>query len=167
MRVVRSVALFCLALLLAATGCASSTKSNREGPSPADAAPTSRGATAVAGPASDPLAVSGAWNTFFSPKTSVAVKERLLEDGARYHAVLVAQSKSAAAKLYTAKAKKVDFVDANHANVTFDIFGKGTKPVLADQKGQAVRQDGRWKVASDTFCGLIALNTGAGAGCPK
>ena len=42
------------------------------------------------------------------------------------------------------------------ATVTYDILLSGT-PVLTNQKGAAVHQDGIWKVSVTSFCGLLTL----------
>jgi hypothetical protein len=47
-----------------------------------------------------------------------------------------------------------DFAYQGH--VTYDILLAG-KPALTHQTGQAVHQDGTWKVGDASFCALLAL----------
>jgi hypothetical protein len=55
----------------------------------------------------------------------------------------------------------VDFVDEDHASVTFAIALEGLSPALLN--GTAVVVDSIWKVARSTFCELMALT---GVECP-
>jgi hypothetical protein len=51
----------------------------------------------------------------------------------------------------------VSDLSATTAKVTYDILLSGT-PVLTNQSGSAVLQDGTWKVSTTSFCGLLTLN---------
>jgi hypothetical protein len=55
----------------------------------------------------------------------------------------------------------IDFIDEEHAAVTFAIALEGISPAL--QQGAAVLLDSGWKVARSTFCALMALT---GVECP-
>ena len=53
------------------------------------------------------------------------------------------------------------------AQVTYTILVSGS-PVLKNQKGLAVKQNGTWKVGDQSFCALLAMeNGGKTSGLPK
>jgi hypothetical protein len=72
-------------------------------------------------------------------------------------AVLAALNSQGAAA--SAKVIKVMVTSSFQAAVTYDILLSGT-PVLINQKGTAVYQDGTWKVGDASFCGLLTLEAG-------
>jgi hypothetical protein len=52
----------------------------------------------------------------------------------------------------------------NVANVIFTLSSNGS-PLLPNNPGLAVKQDGVWKLAAQTFCGLAAAAGPAPAAC--
>lgn len=52
---------------------------------------------------------------------------------------------------------------AAQATVDYSILLSG-KPVLSDQPGTSVYQDGTWKVGASSFCGLLTLESGGSTG---
>lgn len=106
--------------------------------------------------ASERGAVRAAWVAFFSGKTTAERKVNLLEDGKAFAAVIRGQAGSGLARSASAKVTKVKVGPAGHATVTYTVY-LGGQPALKNEKGQAVKQGGRWKVSSASFCRLLAL----------
>jgi hypothetical protein len=174
------VTLVACALCAALTACSSSSSSSSSSAAastaPVSTAPASTApapATAAAStPASSPsvtavpagaagttateTTITANWTAFFNPKEPVAKRIALLEDGQQLSAAVTAQAKSAEAAESSSKVVSVSVLSATQAKVTYDILLNGT-PVLKNQSGAAVLQDGRWKVADSSFCGLLAL----------
>jgi hypothetical protein len=88
----------------------------------------------------------------------------VLQNGARFHDALVAQGKSQYASTSTARVRSVRLLSPNVASVNYDILSNG-QPLLQDVHGHAVRQNGRWVVAAETFCGLLKLQGSAPHAC--
>ena len=170
-----------LALAAALSACSSSSSSSSSSaaapPSSAAASPTPVATTPVATtPAASPSAASseatsGAaataaiktnWVAFFNPKTSVAAKESILENGSKYLALLQSQAKNPTAATASASVQSVKITSPTSATVGYTILVSGS-PVLKGQKGTAVYQDGTWKVSKTSFCGLAALEAGGKA----
>lgn len=73
--------------------------------------------------------------------------------------MLAAQASNPQGAAASAKVTKVTQVSTSQAEVTYDILLSGT-PVLSNQKGEAVYQDGTWRVGDASFCGLLTLEAG-------
>ncbi|MDT4936066.1 MAG: hypothetical protein QOK11_3958, partial [Pseudonocardiales bacterium] len=114
--------------------------------------------------ASDVAAIKKAYTTLIDSTTSTADSIAVLQDGAAFKDTLDAQAKSPQAQDTTATVSRVTAQSPNTAVVIFTILLKGS-PVLKDTPGFAVRENGRWKVAGGTFCGLLTLNGGAPPVC--
>lgn len=163
---------------LALTACSS----NSGGPSLPTLPPITSGSTAPAStsPVSTPptsgneptsgagaiAAIKANWATFFNAKTPNSRREQLLQDGQQFAAVLKAQSTSPFASTASAMVTHVSLTSTSQANVTYTILVSGT-PVLKNQAGVAVYQNGVWKVGVKSFCGLLTLeNAGKTSGLP-
>lgn len=166
-----------LALAAALSACSSSSSSSSSSvaasPSSAAASPTPVATTPAASPSATASseATSGAaataaiktnWVTFFNPKTSVATKVTLVENGSKYLALLQSQAKNPTAATASASVQSVKITSPTSATVDYTILVSGS-PVLKGQKGTAVYQDGTWKVSKTSFCGLAALEAGGKA----
>ena len=166
-----------LALTAAMTACSSSSSSSSSSvaaaPSSAPASPTPVATTPAASPSAtaSKQATSGAaaaaaikqdWVTFFNPKTSVAAKEAILENGSKYEALLKSQASNPTAATASASVQSVKITSPTGATIDYTILVSGS-PVLKGQKGTAVYQDGTWKVSKISFCGLAALENGGKA----
>ena len=121
----------------------------------------------------DPVAAKRAigknWTTFFNGKTPAATREQLVQNGAALRPTLVLAAKDKSAKDVTATVKGV-VIDAKHtgAVVTYDLLISGS-PVITGGTGQAVLDNGTWKVSAASFCTLAKLAPGAPKvlpGCP-
>jgi hypothetical protein len=124
--------------------------------------------TSSASKASSPAASSTAntqsqikanWVAFFNPKTPVARRIALLQDGQKFASIIRSQASSGLATQVSARVTKVTLVSPTQAKVTYTLLESG-KPVLSNKTGVAVYQGGTWKVGVASFCGLLALENG-------
>jgi hypothetical protein len=106
------------------------------------------------------------WEAFFNPKTPVAKRVSLLQNGQTFASVIKAQASSTLASSATAKVTKVTLVSSSQAKVTYSIL-VGGQAVLSNRTGVAVKQGGTWKVGLASFCGLLTVeNAGKTTGLP-
>jgi hypothetical protein len=150
---------------LAACSGGSSTSSSSSAPASAPSSPAASGPSA-SGSSSAEQAITTNWEAFFNPQTPVAKRVSLLQDGQALSSVISAQAGGGLASEATAKVTKVTVTSPTQAKVTYTILLSGA-PVLKNQSGVAVYQDGTWKVGLASFCGLLALeNSGNTSGLP-
>jgi hypothetical protein len=128
-------------------------------PTPAPTTSTSSG-----GGAADTAAISRAFVEFFSGKTPAAQKIALLQNGTAFSTTITAQAGSSLATSTTATVSKVTATSPTGASVIYTISLAGS-PALKNQNGQAVKEDGTWKVGDATFCALLTLEGNAPAIC--
>jgi hypothetical protein len=147
-KAVSSILLAC-ALGAGVAACGSSSTSS----APAASAP------AASSSANAESQIKANWIAFFSPKTPVAKRISLLQDGQQFAPIIQSQASSGLASQVSAEVSKVTLVSPTQATVTYSIL-EGGKPVLSNQTGVAVYQDGTWKVGVASFCGLLALENG-------
>jgi hypothetical protein len=152
-----------LLVCAAGIGVAACGSSSSSTPTPS-ASPTSAAAKPSASSASpavsaDQKAIAANWTAFFNPKTPVAQRVNLLQDGSSFASIIKAQASSSLASTASAQVTKVQVTTPSQAAVTYNILVAGT-PALKDQAGTAVYQDGTWKVGVASFCGLLALENG-------
>ncbi|HEY2552767.1 MAG TPA: hypothetical protein VGI64_19535 [Streptosporangiaceae bacterium] len=161
-------------MLLCALGagvaaCGGSSGKSTTPPSPSPSAPATSAAPSPSGTTSGKSAaaeITANWVAFFSPKTPVAKRVSLLENGQQFASVIKSQAGSPLASSSSAKVTKVSVTSATQAKVTYSILVGGT-PALANQAGVAVLQGGTWKVGDASFCGLLILeNNGKTSGLP-
>src|SRR6185312_11492460 len=92
----------------------------------------------------------------------------LLENGATMGAALAFAVQEQAKTHFKqgAKVTSVTFTGPTTAQVTYQLLN-GKQVVLPAASGQAVLQDGTWKVAKSTFCTLVLLgnNNNPVSGC--
>ena len=166
-RVVQQVLLVC-ALAAGIAACSSSGNSSGASPSPSSA-PSSSATAASASPVSgsgDAATIKANWEAFFNPKTPVAKRVSLLQDGQTFATVIKSQAGSGLASSASAKVTKVTVVSPSQAKVTYSIL-LGGQPVLSGRTGVAVKQAGTWKVGVASFCGLLTVeNNGKTSGLP-
>lgn len=115
--------------------------------------------------AADTEKVRSNWATFFDGSTSAQKKIDLLQNGQQFAQVIQAQSQSKTAQQTSVAVSNVT-VSGTTATVTYTIYESG-KPVLSNQKGQAVKENGTWKVSDAAFCNLLALSGTTPPNCPK
>jgi hypothetical protein len=147
---------------LAAAGCLILAGCGGGGSShPPPATPTASASTA-AEPTSGPAAVAAItanWKTVFNGKAPIPRRLALVQDGEQVAAFVEAQAKTsfgAAATGSTATVSSVTLTSPSQATVHYEVLLLGT-PLLKNQVGTAIYQDGTWKVAIASFCGLAYL----------
>jgi hypothetical protein len=89
----------------------------------------------------------------------VAKRVSLLQDGPEFASIIQAQASSTLAAGATAKVTNATLVSSSEAKVTYSIL-EGGQAALSNQAGEAVYQDGTWKVGVASFCSLLALENG-------
>ncbi len=170
-----ATAITTIALGLVIAGCSGSSGS---GPAAASASrsagsasPSATASSSATGgqpgrpaPAAVSRAVAAAYATFFSSRSTWRQSQAVLQNGARFHAALVAQGKSQYASTSKGRVRSVQLLSPKVASVTYDILSNG-QPLLQDVHGHAVRQKGTWVVAAETFCGLLKLQGQAPRAC--
>lgn len=143
-----------LALGLTACGSSGNSASNATQASPTTApSPVSTGGAAAS--------VTQAWETFFSGSSTAQQKIDHLQNGQQFSQLIQAQANSPLAKSASAKVTDVA-VNGASAAVTYSVLFNGS-PVLQNQKGQALLENGVWKVSDASFCQLLALENSVGA----
>ncbi|HYA43963.1 MAG TPA: hypothetical protein VED59_00030 [Acidimicrobiales bacterium] len=100
--------------------------------------------------------ITADWLAFFSGSTPASRRIELVQDGASFAAIVKAQAGTPLAKGVAAKVSKVTLKSATDAQVKYSVTMGGTT-VLADQLGEAVLENGTWKVSVSSFCALLAL----------
>jgi hypothetical protein len=145
----RIVVLCGLAGVLAACGGSSpSSSGSSKPPSTTSSAPSTAASIA---------AITTNWEKFFSAKTPVSTRQSLLENGSEFPSSTLAPTGLAAEA--SAKVLSVSAVTQADATVTYNIL-LGTSVALPNQTGQAVFQNGTWKVGTASFCSLLKLEAG-------
>jgi purine-cytosine permease-like protein len=137
--------LLACAASLAMAACGSSGSSSPPSPSasPTSAPPASSSPSAAAS-GNAVAEITANWTTFFSGKTPFSKRITVLQNGSTFASEIQSSSGYPGAS------------SSAEANVTYDILLLGT-PVLSNQKGVAVLQDGTWKVGDASFCSLLTL----------
>jgi hypothetical protein len=163
----RPLAILSMAVLLFAAGCGGGDDSS-------ESTATTKAPTTTAEVLADVTAeVTPSYTTFFH---NFSGDLSLLQDGATFPKESVDAMRATAAKtgsidvnvkqvtaLSSADCAKAA-VASPCAKVTFDLVVNG-QPVVPNQTGYAVKQDGKWKVAKTTFCTLAALGGSPPQGC--
>ncbi|MEU6260660.1 hypothetical protein [Streptomyces sp. NPDC047043] len=121
-------------------------------------------ATAPADPAAAKQEISKNWQKFFDPKTSLAEKQKVLENGEQMAPVLKAFSGDKRGGQVQAKVQTIEFTKADEATVTYALTLNGAT-ALPKASGTSVEQDGTWKVSVNTLCALVQLS-GDASGSP-
>lgn len=170
----RLLVLAVAALLLAACG---SSPSGTQGSTSSSAA---TGTTEAASGSGATAAVRQAYETLFDlASPALDAKVAVVQDGAALRSTLQHELSSPLAKLAagaTVSAVAVqsaatcsgDGLPSPCATVAYDILSTSHKPLFPTAStGYAVYTAGRWLVAKETICGLLALAGGSGtpAGC--
>jgi hypothetical protein len=104
-------------------------------------------------------AIKANWETVFDGKAPIPSRLALVQDGPQVAGFVEAQAKTsfgAAAAGSTATISSVTMTSPSQATVHYDVLLLGT-PLLKNQVGSAIYQDGIWKVAIASFCGLAYL----------
>jgi hypothetical protein len=134
---------------------------NQSSPSTSSSTSSSSAATTTASPSgssnSSPAAaeITRNWTQFFAPGTSADQKVALLQNGQQFAPYIQQMAQSPLAAGVAAQVSNVQ-VQGQTATVTYTILLNNT-PALENQSGQAVLEDGTWKVGDGSFCALLVL----------
>ncbi|WP_174183676.1 hypothetical protein [Nocardia barduliensis] len=158
-------ALACCGLAVVAAAALTGCGDDDESTAPASSTPA---ATTSAAPAQADAATSKAitdvYTSFFSPSTPPDQKAALVQKGDVFLPILQAQAGNPQSQGTSVTVSAVKLVDADNADVTYTLL-MGGNPVLPNQTGQAVKDGGKWKVATATFCALMTLQGGTSPAC--
>ncbi|MFH8839740.1 hypothetical protein [Streptomyces sp. NPDC017868] len=152
-----------LALAPALTSC-SNDNGGKSGGTVSPSSSSSSPASAPADPVAAKARITKNWTAFFDPKTPLAEKVKLLENGEQMRPVLAAFAGDKNAAMTAAKVTGIEFTSATGANVTYDLLVGGS-PALPGAKGTSVLQNDTWKVSVKTLCGLVELSGVTVPGC--
>ncbi len=152
--------IFAVGAVTAVTACSSSSSSG--------AKPTASASTKAASTSAAVAQIKANWEAFFNPKTPVATRVSLLQNGQVFESIIKAQAGSPLASSATSSVSSVTVESPAQAKVMYSILVGGS-PALKNQPGVAVYQSGIWKVGDQSFCALLTLeNSGkAPAACPS
>jgi hypothetical protein len=148
---------------VAACGSSGSTSSSTPSSNPSSASATS------SAPASPSATSSGSavaqitanWIAFFNPKTPMAKRISLIQNGQAFASAIQTSAGFPGASSASATVSKVTLTSATQASVTYSILLLGTPvPGLTNTKGVAVLENGTWKVGDASFCVLLTLENG-------
>jgi hypothetical protein len=150
-----------LIMLLCALGtsvaaCGSSGSSSSTSSTPGTSATSGASPSAAGSGGSAVAEITANWTAFFDPKTPVAKRLSLLQDGQMFASVIRAQAGGGLQSSASAQVSKVTLTSPTQAKVTYSIVVAGT-PALPNQSGVAVLQGGTWKVGLASFCSLLTL----------
>ena len=107
--------------------------------------------------------ISTAYENFFSPKTTLAGKVRLLQNGPRFKPVIQLFASNPLAKQVSVTVSSVTLQGANNAKVVYQVKFAGT--TLPKLTGTAVRQGGKWKLGDASLCKLVSLSGSTPSAC--
>ena len=99
--------------------------------------------------------IKAAYTGFFTTKTSLAAHVALMENGAKFRPVIQSFLSNPLASGVSATVSSVTMQGEDKAKVVYSVKVAGIS--LTNQTGYAVLQDGKWKVADATLCGLVSL----------
>ena len=146
--------LFVLALVLVAACGGGGDDDEAATPSATTTAPP---ATVIPPPTGDAKAdVTAMWTKFFVDATPADEKIRHLENGEAHRAEVNQMLASGQTKGVTIEVKDVAVTSPTAATVSYAILLNG-QPAVPNATGDAILQDGRWKVTETVFCVLIQL----------
>jgi hypothetical protein len=148
------------ALSLVLVGCGGS----KAGSHKSDTSTAGKTAVASGVPGAAAAAITTSYVRFFDPKVAESERVGLIQDGTAFSQAMAAQAKSPFAKAASVKVIKVTVTSAKRATVVYTILLSGS-PVLSNQTGYAVNEGGKWKVAGQTFCDLLAVEISPPAVC--
>jgi hypothetical protein len=151
-----------LALILTVAACGSSSStpaSTSSSSTPAASSPAAPGSPGTGSSSAAVAQITANWEKFFDASTPTAQKVTLLQNGSTFASAIDALIKFPLASNLGAKVTAVTVNSATSAAVTYSITASGA-PLLSNQKGVAVYQDGTWKVGDASLCALFKLVPG-------
>jgi hypothetical protein len=156
-----------VAILMAACGSSGSKSATSSPITSASAPSTASSSAAASGTPADPVtkaAVTRAYTKFFNFRTPVAENVARLQHGDALKSAVLADAKVGRTQQITSSVASVTVMSSDVAKVVWTLNTAGN-PVLPNTSGYAVREDGVWKVAAQTFCALAAMGGLKAAAC--
>jgi hypothetical protein len=141
--------------VMAVTACSSSSSGAKPGASAGTTAASTADAVAQ---------IKANWEAFFNPKTPVAKRVSLLQNGQVFESIIKAQASLPLASSATSSVSSVTVESPAQAKVVYSILVGGS-PALKNEPGVAVYQSGIWKVGDQSFCALLTKEEIAPAAC--
>jgi len=149
-----------VALALAVAACSSSSSSSSSSApassAPASSAPASAPASSL-NTAAAVAEITANWEKFFNASTPTSERVALLQNGNAFAGAIGSLSHLVSG--LGAKVTGVTVTSPTTATVTYNLTAGGST-LLSGQTGTAVYEDGVWKVADASLCGLIKLVPG-------
>jgi hypothetical protein len=158
-----------LTVALTVAACSSSSSTSASTSSSSSSAPAASSPPASSAAPSSPSTggnsaavaqITANWEKFFSSSTSTSQRVNLLQNGSTFEAAIRAFANFPLASSLGAKVTNVTVNSATSATVTYNITTSSGSPLLPNQKGTAVYQNGVWKVGDASLCGLFKLIPG-------
>jgi len=150
-----------VALALAVAACSSSSSSpSSSAPAssaPASSAPASSAPASSLNTAAAVAEITANWEKFFNASTPTSERVALLQNGNAFAGAIGSLSHLVSG--LGAKVTGVTVTSPTTATVTYNLTAGGST-LLSGQTGTAVYEDGVWKVADASLCGLIKLVPG-------
>jgi hypothetical protein len=157
-------------LVISACGEGGSVSSDTSTPAPTTAT-TAAATTTTMSAAAVKAEATKAFTTFFD---GFKADPSLLEDGETLTGGITSMRANPVAATVTMNVDDVTPLDKAGceaagvpdpcATIKYDLV-VGGNPVVPDQTGYVVYQNGKWKVSKTTFCTLAAMGSGTPAGC--
>lgn len=105
----------------------------------------------------DKTAITTNWDKFFASSTSLSERENLLQNGKQFATLIQGEFSSLGAGTKTAaKVNNITINTASKGTVTYTVY-LNSAPVLTNQTGTALKENGNWVVSDSTLCGLIKI----------
>jgi hypothetical protein len=143
-----------LALALAVAACSSSSSSSSSS-APASSAPAS--SSSPAGNSAAVAQITANWEKFFNASTPTSQRVALLQNGAAFAVAITGLSHLVSG--LGATVTSVTVTSPTSATVKYNLTASGSS-LLSGQSGTAVYENGTWKVADASLCGLLKLVPG-------
>ncbi|WP_133259972.1 hypothetical protein [Streptacidiphilus pinicola] len=121
------------------------------------AGPPSVSGTGPGDPAAAARSVADDYTKFFDPRLSDSAKAALLQDSPKKAVMVQLFTTNTDERMGSANVTAVHFTGPTTADVTVTLC-LGGDVGLQDMKGQAVLENGTWKVADATLCRVLTEN---------
>lgn len=148
------LAILLVSVVIGMVACGGSSKTTTTKLTSSSEPSSSGGSTTTAAFTGDAATIVANWIKFFDGSQPASGKAALLENGTQYTQQI--QGFAAFAKTAKAQVSAITITSSTSADVTYTLIFNGT-PVLTNQQGKAVLQDGTWKVSAQTFQALLAM----------
>ena len=145
-----------LALAAAVVACSSSGSSSASS-APATSAPASSATASSSGNSAAVAQITANWEKFFNASTPTSQRVALLQNGAAFAVAITGLSHLVSG--LGATVTSVTVTSPTSATVKYNLTASGSS-LLSGQSGTAVYENGTWKVADASLCGLLKLVPG-------